>query len=158
MWKKYKPYIISCAIALAVGGLSALLTRGNMDLAKDSVMPPLSPPAFLFPIVWSILYILIGIASAIVYLRRTALPNEARCALTVYAASLIFNFFWSIIFFNLRAFLASFIWLIILWVLIILCIKKFYPFSKTASYLMVPYLLWVTFAGYLNLMIYILNR
>ena len=158
MWKKYKPYILSCAIALAVGGFSALLTKDNMDMAKDYIMPPLSPPGAVFPIVWSILYILMGIASAIVYQRRTAMPYKAKSALTVYGASLIFNFFWSIIFFNLHAFLASFIWLVILWILIILCIKKFYPFSKTASYLMFPYLLWVTFAGYLNLMIYILNR
>ena len=158
MWKKYKPYILSSAVALAVGGLSALLTKDNMDLTKDYIMPPLSPPGVVFPIVWSILYILMGIASALVYLNKSKNPDGAKNALTVYAASLIFNFFWSIIFFNLHAFLASFVWLLILWALILICIIKFKPFSKAASCLMIPYLLWVSFAGYLNLAIYILNR
>lgn len=158
MWKKYKPYIVSAIIALAIGGFSALLTMNNMDIEAKFIMPPLSPPGAVFPIVWSILYILMGIASALVYVNRYKNPEGAKSALTVYAVSLIFNFFWSIIFFNFNAFLASFIWLVILWILILACIIKFYPFSKAASLLMVPYLLWVSFAGYLNLFIYILNR
>ncbi len=158
MWKKYKPYIVSAIIALAVGGLSALLTMGNMDIESKFVMPPLSPPPFLFPIVWTVLYILMGIAAALVFVNRDKNPEGAKNALTYYAVSLVFNFFWSILFFNLNAFLASFIWLLILWALILICIFKFHPFSKAASYLMIPYLLWVSFAGYLNLMIYILNR
>ncbi len=157
MWKKYKPYIISSAIALAVGGLSALLTKDNMNIYEDIVAPPLAPPAFLFPIVWSILYVLMGISSALVYVNRGLNPEKAKNALTFYAISLFFNFFWSILFFNFRTFLASFIWLLILWILILICIIKFYPFSKTASYLLIPYFLWVLFALYLNLAIYVLN-
>ncbi len=157
MWKKFKPYVISSAIALLVGGLSALFTKDNMDIYKDIVAPPLAPPSFLFPIVWSILYVLMGISSAMVYKNRKLNPHKAKNALTYYAVSLFFNFFWSILFFNFRTFLASFIWLFILWILILICIIKFYHFSKTASYLLIPYFLWVLFALYLNLAIYVLN-
>lgn len=157
MWKKYKSYIISAAIALLVGGLSALLTRGNMDIYKDINVPPLAPPSFLFPIVWSILYILMGISAALVYESRKIHPEKAKNALSYYAVSLFFNFFWSILFFNFRTFLASFIWLFILWILILVCIIKFYHFSKASSYLLIPYFIWVAFALYLNLAIYVLN-
>ncbi len=157
MWKKYKSFFISIAIALGVGGLSALLTMGNMNIYEDINTPPLSPPSFLFPIAWSILYVLMGISAAIVYEKRKINPEKAKNALTYYGVSLFFNLFWSILFFNFRVFLASFIWLFILWILILICIIKFYSFSKAASYLLIPYFLWVGFALYLNLGIYVLN-
>lgn len=158
MWNKIKPYIISVAAALAVGGLSALLTAGNMDLYSTVTPPPFAPPSILFPIVWTILYTLMGISAAVIYNEKENMPKEVSSALFVYAFSLFLNFFWSIIFFNMQAFLFAFVWLLILWVTILITIIKYYRISPVAGLLQIPYLLWVTFAGYLNLAIYVLNR
>lgn len=158
MWKKIKPYIISIIIALGVGGLSAFLTRNNMEVYKNINQPPLAPPMILFPIVWFVLFLLMGISSAIIYTNRDKNPREALSGLIIYGLQLIVNFFWSIIFFNMQAYLFAFIWLLLLWVLIIMMIIQFHKISPAAAYLQIPYLLWVTFAGYLNLMIYLLNR
>ena len=155
--KNFRTYLIAILIPLAVGGLSALLTRGNMMLYGEIAQPPLAPPPIIFPIVWTILYILMGIGSARVYLKKQAMPREVTRALRIYALQLGFNFFWSLIFFNLRAFLFAFIWLIALWGLIIVMLFKFYKIDKIAAIINIPYLLWVTFAAYLNLAIYILN-
>lgn len=155
---KLKPFIISILIPLAVGGVSALLTRNNMDLYSTINTPPLAPPALLFPIVWTVLYILMGISSALIYTDRRATESDKKSALYTYALSLFFNFFWSIIFFNFRAFFFAFIWLLALIFLIIRTIMKYYKINKTAAYLQIPYLLWVTFAGYLNFAVYILNK
>ena len=157
MWKKIKPFVISIAISLGVGALSALLTSGSMDIYSDIVQPPLAPPSILFPIVWTILYVLMGIGAALVYNKKDEQPKEVRDALTVYAVSLFLNFFWSIIFFNMRAFLFAFIWLVLLWASILVTILKFRKVSPLAAYLHIPYLIWVTFAGYLNLAIFLLN-
>ncbi len=157
MWQKIKPYVISVAIALAVGGLSALLTKNNMNVYSGLNQPALAPPAFLFPIVWSILFVLMGISSAIVYLKRDDNRDEVNSALVIYALQLIVNFFWSIIFFNMQAYLFAFIWLLVLIVLIVMMMLQFGKISPVAAYLQIPYLLWVVFAGYLNIMIYILN-
>lgn len=156
MLKKLKPYIISVIIALAVGGLSALLTKNNMSIFEKINMPPLSPPSVVFPIVWAVLYILMGISSAIIYKNGTD-REEVQSALKVYALQLAVNFFWSLIFFNMQAYLFAFIWLILLWILVIVMIVKFKKISPAAAWLQIPYLLWVTFAGYLSLMIYLLN-
>ena len=156
MLKKLKPYIISVIIALAVGGLSALLTKNNMSIFEKINMPPLSPPSVVFPIVWAVLYNLIGISSAIIYKNGTD-REEVQSALKVYALQLAVNFFWSLIFFNMQAYLFAFIWLVLLWVLVIVMIVKFKKISPAAAWLQIPYLLWITFAGYLSLMIYLLN-
>ena len=152
-WKK----LIAClTIPLAVGGFSALLTRNGMETFQMISKPPLSPPGWLFPVVWTILYILMGIASYLVLLPEK--PDKGnRTALIVYGIQLFFNFLWSIIFFNWRQYLFAFVWLVLLWFFILATIVLFCRFSKTAGYLMLPYLLWVTFAGYLNYSIYLLN-
>lgn len=149
-WKKF---IICIAIPLAVGGLAGFLTSGGMETFKLLNKPALSPPGWLFPVVWTILYILMGIASYI----AASSGKPDRAALIVYGLQLVFNFFWPIIFFNLEAYLFSFIWLVILWALILATIDRFYKISKAAGYLLLPYLLWVTFAGYLNFYIYLFN-
>ena len=158
MWKKIKPYVISIAIALAVGGLSALLTAGNMNIYGRIITPPLSPPPILFPIVWTILYTLMGISSARIYIKGKEQNIDVSGALLVYALQLAVNFFWSIIFFNMQAFLFAFVWIILLWLLIIVMIKRFYEIDPLSAWLQIPYLLWVTFAAYLTFAIYILNR
>lgn len=150
---QWKNLIICLVIPLAVGGLSALLTRNSMETFDTISKPALSPPGWLFPVVWTILYVLMGIASYLVL--TSGKPN--RTALTVYGIQLIFNFFWSILFFNLGLYLFAFIWLVLLWLLILKTTILFHRISKPAGYLMLPYLLWVTFAGYLNYSIYLLN-
>lgn len=157
MWSKIKPYIIAILIPLAVGGIASFLTRNNMDIYQQINRPALAPPSIVFPIVWTILYVLMGISSARIYLNQGANSQYSPFALYSYAKQLILNFLWSIIFFNLRQFLFAFIWLIFLWFSILKMILAFYKIDKTAAYLQIPYLIWVTFAGYLNLIIYLLN-
>jgi len=155
MMKKYKYLIISILISLGVGGLSALITGGDMDTYKYLSKPPLSPPSVLFPIVWTILFILMGISAYMVYVSK---DRDKDSALTVYVIQLIINFFWSIIFFSLKLRLFAFIWIILLLVLIIIMIVKFYRISKLAGLLQIPYLIWTCYATYLTIAIYILNR
>lgn len=153
---KWKTLLVCIAIPLVVGGISALITMGSMETFATLRQPPLSPPGWLFPVVWTVLYVLMGIASYLV-LTAHAPQREIESALKTYALQLFFNFCWSIIFFNLKLYWFAFVWLLALWVLILLCIIRFFRVSKPAAYLMIPYLLWVTFAGYLNLGIAILN-
>ena len=154
---KWKTYAFWILFTEAVGLLSGWLTRDAARLYGDTfVQPPLSPPAIVFPIVWTILYALTGIGAARVYL---ADPSPARSrGLLLFLLQLFFNFFWSILFFNLRNFGLAFFWLLALWVLIIGMILAFRQVDKTAAYLQLPYLLWVTFAAYLNLGVWLLNR
>lgn len=151
-----KALIICVAIPLIVGGISGFISRDSMNTFQQLNKPPLAPPGWLFPIVWTILFVLMGIAS---YLVLSSGQNKKAIAqaLTIYAIQLAVNFFWSIFFFNFQWYLFSFLWLVILWILILETIILFYRISKPAAYLMVPYLLWVTFAGYLNFAIYLLN-
>lgn len=153
---KLKPFLINLFIPLAVGGFSALLTMNSMESFEKINQPPLSPPGWLFPVVWTILYILMGI-SAYLVTTSSATDRQKRNAFIVYGAQLFFNFLWSIIFFNREDYLFAFIWLIALWILIIANIILFYRISKPAGLLLIPYLLWVTFAGYLNFAIYLIN-
>lgn len=157
MKTKTKTYIWCILITLAVGGLSALLTKGNMDVYETINKPPLSPPGFLFPIVWGILYVIMGASLANILIKGREKGIYTVPCVKIYALQLAVNFFWSIIFFNMRAFLFSFVWLLLLWVLIIVMIDRFSKISKISAYVNIPYFLWVTFAAYLNFMIYRLN-
>ena len=148
---RWKTLFVCILIPLAVGSLSALITRNGMEAFALVNKPALAPPNWLFPIVWTLLYTLMGLASYLIYTSKR--PSQQ--ALAAYGLQLIVNFFWSIFFFNLQWYLFSFIWLVLLWLLILYTIKQFYPISKPASYLLIPYLLWVTFAGYLNYTIYL---
>lgn len=158
MKRNIKSFVIAIFLPLLVGGLSALISSGGMDFYKTIIRPPLSPPSVLFPIVWSILFILMGISSAIIYNTKSVSPPKKRLAFYTYALSLFFNFFWSIFFFNFNLFLFSFFWLLILLFLILRTIMKYYKINPIAAYLQIPYLVWVTFAAYLNLAIWWLNR
>lgn len=156
MKRNRKQLALFIAIPLAVGGLSALLTRGSMQTFSSLNQPPLSPPGWLFPVVWTILYALMGFASWLIH--TADVPQmEKSAALRIYWAQLLVNFFWSILFFSWGAYLFAFAWLLLLWVLIFSCILYFYRIRPLAAYLMIPYLLWVTFAGYLNYGVYLLN-
>lgn len=133
-----------------------MLTKDNMIMFDYVKKPPLSPPAWLFPVVWTLLYILMGIASYLVYSSHAPQKRKSS-ALTFYAAQLLFNFGWSIIFFNLGEYLFALVWLCILWLLILITAVLFFRINKKAGILLLPYLLWVSFAGYLNYGIYLLN-
>ena len=154
---KIKAFAISIAIALGVGGLSALLSMESMSLYDEVIQPSPAPPAILFPIVWTVLYVLMGISAAMIYTSEGAPKSERTAALMPYGASLFVNFFWSILFFNLKAFLPAFIWLILLEFLIVMTIISYRRIDSRAAYLQIPYAIWVAFAGYLNLAIYLLN-
>lgn len=144
--------IISILIPLVIGSLSALFSNSSAYLTLNK--PSFSPPSILFPIVWTILYILMGISSYIIYMSED--PRRYR-ALKTYAIQLIFNFFWSIIFFGLSQYLFAFLWLLALILLIIIMIRQFYKISPVAAYLQIPYLIWCIFAAYLNFMIVSMN-
>ncbi len=149
-----KSLIISVLIPLAIGGLSALITSDAFKQYQTYERPPLSPPSWLFPVVWTILYILMGISSYLVYQRKGTLLNKE---LIIYAVSLVLNFAWPIAFFVFEASFFSFIWLIALLVVVIIMTYWFYQISQLAGLLQIPYILWLTFAAYLNLGVYLLN-
>ncbi|MDY2657963.1 MAG: TspO/MBR family protein [Candidatus Limiplasma sp.] len=151
-----KRLILSLAIPLVVGGAAGLLTMNSMETFAALNQPPLSPPGWLFPVVWTVLYILMGIASYLVSV-SDAPQEEKQRALWTYGIQLAFNFLWPIIFFNLKWYLFAFVWLVMLWILVLITALQFGRIRKVAGNLMIPYLLWVTFAGYLNLGIYLLN-
>lgn len=143
--------IVAVLIPLLVGGLSAILTSDQMNVYETLKRPPLAPPGWLFPIAWTILYVLMGLASYFVFSANVA-SNEKRSALIFYFVQLVMNFFWSIFFFNYSLYWLSLIWLLVMWILIIICVKRFYKIRKIAGITMIPLLAWTTFAAYLNLM------
>ena len=153
--------IIAIAIPLAVGMLSSFITKDAMMSFNAMKKPPLAPPGILFPIAWTILYILMGISSYIIYVydakNDTSSLNLKNKCLSLYAIQLIFNFFWSIIFFKFKLYIFAFAWLVILWILVFKLMRESKKISKVASYLLIPYLAWMAFAAYLNIGIIILN-
>lgn len=157
MSHKLRQLALCIGIPLAVGGLSAWLTMQAMETFERLQQPPLSPPGWLFPVVWTVLFVLMGIASYLVF--RSQSPERlVKRALIFYGIQLGFNFLWSILFFNLGLYLVSFFWLVLLWCLILLTTLQFAALDRRTLWLMLPYLAWVAFAGYLNLGIFWLNR
>lgn len=152
--RKYKSYIISFVITFAAAIIGGIVTYTGMDSFSRLIQPPLSPPAFLFPIVWTILYALMAFGAARVY-NKTGTVNTP--ALYVFAIQLVFNVGWSLIFFGLELYLLAFVWLLVLWGLVLAMIILFYRIDKLSGVLQIPYLLWLTFAAYLNLAIYLIN-
>ena len=149
--------LISIGIAEGVGILSAVLTKDTMGKYKNLVQPLFSPPGWIFPIVWSILFLLMGIASYRIYYHGFQ-NAKVKNSLVFYEIQLAFNFFWTIIFFRLGLRGIAFLWILILLSLIVLVTVKFYKIDKIAAYLMTPYILWVSFASILNFSIWQLNK
>ena len=150
-------FLTSLAFPLLIGILAGLLSRNAMMDFATIAKPPLSPPAILFPIVWTILYTLMGISMYIIS-TSNAPTNEISNAKTICFYQLMVNFLWPIFFFNFGWYLFSFFWLVLLWILVFTMIRKFYAISPISGILNIPYLIWLTFAGYLNLGIWWLNR
>lgn len=148
---------ICIAIPLMIGTLAGLLTRNSMEVFSLVDKPPLAPPPWLFPVVWTILYILMGVSSYLI-LTSDAGFEEIAEAIRLYVYQLVVNFLWPTFFFNFRWYFFSFLWLVLLWILVFLMIRKFNTISRIAAIMNIPYLIWLTFAGYLNLGIWWLNR
>lgn len=154
-FRKVIEVVVSIALPLGGGFLISLLTRSAMATFDSFNQPPLSPPAWLFPVAWSILYVMIGIASYLIYRQKKSKARTA--AIVLYLIQLAFNFCWTIVFFNLGWFWPAFAWLMVMWVLIIILMIVSGKVSKPAVILLIPYVLWCTFAAYLSLGIAILN-
>ena len=144
-----KKLVICIAIPLAVGVVSALLTRGAMSEFGMLKQPPLSPPAWMFPVGWTLLYLI----------SEEKAPGDGKeRALTTYFYQLIVNFLWTIFFFNFGWYLFSFFWLLLLWGLVWKMIQQFRPINRLAAWMNIPYIIWLTIAAYLNFGIWWLNR
>ena len=153
--RKWPVYAVAIAIAEAVGGLAGYLTREGIQNFQNVAQSALTPPAIVFPVVWTILYALMGISSARIWLSEDS-PQRTG-GLSVYLFQLIFNFFWSIFFFNMEAYGFSFLWILGLWILIVRMVRSFSKVDKPAAWLQIPYLLWVSFAAYLNYQVWQMN-
>ena len=173
MRKNWKTLLVCILIPLTVGIIAGLLTMGGMEQFAGLEKPTLAPPAWLFPIVWTILYILMGISSYLIYTdeclngifkvmfqkgkNRTCTLEQKNLALTLYGYQLLVNFLWPVFFFNFGWYGFSYLWVILLWILVAIMIWKFNKISQAAALLNIPYLFWLSIAGYLNLSIWLLN-
>jgi len=150
---KFKIYLKSILIPVIVGGIVGFIISGYIDY-NTLVQPPLAPPSIAFPIVWSVLYVLMGVSYGI--LASNSLVDTK--INSIYYLQLFVNALWSIFFFVFKWRFFAFLWILLLLVLVIIMIIRFYNKNKLAGLLQIPYLLWVGFATYLNFGIYLLNR
>lgn len=152
-WKTYGLFIL---ITEAIGAVAGLLTSLGMSAYEAVEKPALTPPPIVFPIVWTILYALMGVSAARIWLSEES--GERARGLRLYGVQLAMNFLWSIFFFDFQAYGFSFFWLLLLLLAIILMTISFYKTDKVAGYLQIPYVLWVSFAAYLNCMVWLFNK
>ena len=150
----WKRLIIITIITFLVGSFFSFLTMNNMSAFKE-LEKPINVPAIIFPIVWSILYLLMSISC---YIITESNDKNKDKVIIWYGINLVVNSLWSLIFFGFGTYLLSFIWIILLLIIVIIMMAKFYNINKKAAYLNIPYILWIIFAGYLNFGIYLLNR
>ena len=151
---KLKPLLVSLLITIGTGVIAGLISAGSNDIYTELERPALAPPAIVFPIVWTILYILMGISLYMIY---TSYSPQKDKALKVFGLQLLLNFIWPLVFFNMRQYTIAFVILILLWLAVAYMIYLFYQIKPVAAYLQIPYFLWLTFAAYLNLAIILLN-
>lgn len=151
---KWKSLLINIAIPLAIGGIASLIVNNGFENYSEVTKPALSPPPWIFPVVWTILYILMGVSTYLIYEKD---KNLNRNSFIIYAVQLALNFIWPIFFFGFNAFLLSFIILVLLLVFVVAMIINFYKENKLASLLQIPYLIWLLFAAYLNFGVFLLN-
>lgn len=149
--------IVALAIPLAVGGISAALSAKGMASYGDMEKPPLSPPAWVFSVAWTILYLMMGFAFYCVWVAE-ADTKKKTMALVLFGVQLVMNFMWSIVFFRWEFYLVAFVWLMIMWCMVILTAIRFFRINRLAGLMLIPYILWLTFAAYLNLGAYVLSH
>ena len=151
-----KVYGLLIGASEAIGLLSGLLSRGGVQVyAQTVVKPPLAPPGWIFPVVWSVLYALMGVGAARVWLYNDS--PKRNMGINLFVAQLVVNFFWSLIFFNLQAFGFAFLWLLILLAIVVWMACVFYKVDQLAGFLQIPYIIWLVFAAYLSAGVWILN-
>ncbi len=156
--RKILGFVIAIIICQVVGLMGAVFTSANIPTWYAALSKPFfSPPNFVFAPVWTLLYALMGISLYLIWEKRQALKEQKVIVLGLFFGQLFLNFLWSAIFFGLRSPLLGFIEILMLWIVLLVTMIKFYPVSKKASLLLVPYLLWVSFASILNFAIFILN-
>ncbi len=154
--RNWKVYVFWIALSLGVGLLASALTQeGITNYTALVTKTPLTPPAAVFPIVWTVLYTLMGISAARIYLAPDS--REQKRGISLFIAQLIINSFWPLFFFGLQAYGLALVWLAVLWVLVLGMILTFFKTDRLAAWLQVPYLIWLTFAAYLNLGVWLLN-
>lgn len=147
---------ISAGIALLTGYLSGYLSGGQKELYQTLNQPPFAPPAWLFGVVWTVLYILMGIAAYLIYISAESSPERTK-ALILYALQLFVNFSWSIVFFRFQSYGAAVLVLALLLILVALTMMLFYKINRCAAFLLIPYFLWLLIAYYLNIGVFVLN-
>lgn len=143
---------ISIIIPLVAGGIGSLI--GDTSAFNEMIKPSFAPPGFIFPIVWTVLYVLMGISSYMIYITN---GRKIDSSLLIYFAQLLVNMLWPFFFFTLKWYLFAFAWIIILIALVVSMIMKFVNTNRTAAFIQLPYLLWLIFASVLNFSIYTLN-
>lgn len=151
---KIKLLIFNIALSLGGGALVSLLIPNMKEIYSSLNVPAFAPAGFIFPIVWSILYVLIGISGYLIMINPS---DQSSKVYSLYIRQLLINLLWPLFFFSMQAYLFSFIWILLLWFLVFILIFQTYPLDETAAYLFVPYLLWISFAAILNICIYYLN-
>lgn len=150
--KKILKSVLIAAIPLIVGALSGFLIRNNVYIYDVLIKPPFALPNNLFSIVWGVLYLTMGIG-LLLYVKS----NYTQDGLTLFAIQLLLNFFWPILFFNIRAYLAAFILLVILFIFVAMTVSTFYKTRKSSGIILIPYMLFLIYAGYLNFGVWFLN-
>lgn len=161
-WGKIWRIALAIAVPLCGGFIISLFTRDAMSKFGSFNQPPLAPPAWLFPVAWTVLYVLMGLASYFIWKkgydsRKAADKSASKTALIIYGIQLVFNFVWTPLFFSLGWYWPAFAWLLVMWALIIVLMMKAYKISRPAFWMLLPYIIWCTFAAYLNCGIAILN-
>ena len=149
-------FYVCVLIPITVGSIASLITKDGIEAFQLMRQPALAPPEWLFPIVWTVLYFLMGVSSFLI-MRANTEKEQKEKAILLYEYQLAVNFLWPTFFFHFEWYFFSFLWLVILWFLVLFMILKFWKIDKRATILNIPYLLWLTFAGYLNLAIWWLN-
>ena len=147
---QWKPLLICLAVSFGAEILAGFLAGNSMAQYAQLYQPPFAPPGWAFPVVWTILYAFMGIASYLVVISDS--PGK-QAALKTYGVQLVVNMLWSVFFFRLEWYLFAFFWLLLLWLLVFRMMKQFSDINAVAGNLMTVYLLWITFAAYLNLSI-----
>ena len=153
--RKPRIYLVSISIPLSVGALAGYLTRSGIANFQNIQQSALTPPPIVFPVVWTILYTLMGISAARIWMAEDSIERDQ--GLNLYLLQLIVNFFWSLFFFNMQSYGLSLLWVLGLWVLIGLMIRAFHRVDPVAARLQIPYFLWVSFATYLTYQVWRLN-
>ena len=152
----YKILLPAVALPLLLGALAAFLVKDGFGLYAMLYKPLLAPPGALFPVVWFILYVLMGVASYLV-INSEASSQRKKRALKLYGAQLVLNFLWPILFFGMEAFGLALVCALLLFLAVILCYVLFAHISQTAGLLLLPYIIWLLFAVYLNMGVLLLN-